>query len=82
MSIQNREKLTVQVNNKKIKIDHNWDTTTGRSLFKQPTGLKQLKSFLYDEIVFQKKENGFIAYNNFESGINWKIAKEVKNGIH
>ena len=79
MTIQNKEKLTVQINNKKVKIDHNWDTTTGRSLHKQTTGLKELKSFLFDEIVFQKKESGFIPYNNFESGVNWKIVKEENN---
>ena len=59
MTIQNKEKLTVQINNKKVKIDHNWDTTTGRSLHKQTTGLKELKSFLFDEIIFQKKRKRF-----------------------
>lgn len=77
MSIQNKEKLTIQIAKKKVKIDHSWDITTGRSIHKQTTGLKDLKSFIYDEIIFQNKDSGFIPYNNFESAVNWEIVKEV-----
>jgi hypothetical protein len=70
--MQKKETLTLTINNKKVAVDHSWDVTTGRSLDKQTTGLKDLTTFLKEEIE-KNKTDGFIPYNNFESSIHWKI---------
>ena len=70
--MQKEEKLFFTINTKKVEVNHNWDVTSGRALGKQTTGLKDLLSFLLEEIENNKTE-GFIPYNNFESAINWKI---------
>jgi hypothetical protein len=65
-----KEIINITINKKKIKIVHK-----SEKLFnEQKDGLKQLKQFLFDEIVFQQKNSGFIPYNNFESSIEWEVA--------
>jgi len=69
------EKLNFVITKKKIKIEHSWDADSGKAFEKQVNGLKDLKAFLYDEIVFQHKKRGYIPYNNFESSVNWNIVE-------
>tara|TARA_R110002020_G_scaffold203725_1_gene407503 strand:- start:1318 stop:1548 length:231 start_codon:yes stop_codon:yes gene_type:complete len=65
-----KETINITINKKKVKILHKSE----RLFDEQKEGLKQLKQFLYDEIVFQQKNNGFIPYNNFESSVEWEVA--------
>tara|TARA_R110000803_G_scaffold191469_1_gene254135 strand:+ start:278 stop:484 length:207 start_codon:yes stop_codon:yes gene_type:complete len=64
-----KETINITINKKKVKILHK----SKRLFDEQKEGLKQLKQFLYDEIVFQQKNNGFIPYNNFESSVEWEV---------
>jgi hypothetical protein len=73
----NNEKLSFVISKKKIKVEHSFDVETGKPFEKQENGLKNLKAFLYDEIVFQSKKEGFIPYNNFESSINWQVIEKI-----
>jgi hypothetical protein len=70
---RDKEILTIQVNNKEVEINHNWDKSSGRSFKLQ--GLDEITSYIHDEIVNENKEEGHIAYNNFESSCDWKILK-------
>jgi hypothetical protein len=63
------ETINITINKKRVKILHKAE----RLFNEQKDGLKQLKEFLYDEIVFQQKNSGFIPYNNFESSIEWGV---------
>jgi hypothetical protein len=65
-----KEIINITINKKKIKIVHKSE----KPFNEQKEGLKQLKQFLFDEIVFQQKKSGNIYYNNFESFVEWEIA--------
>ena len=71
--MNNNEKLSFVINEKKIEIEHSFDVETGNPFEKQKTGLQDLKSFLNEEIFTGNKKEGFIPYNNFESSVNWKV---------
>ena len=75
--MQKKETLFLIINEKRIKVDHSWDVTTGRALNKQATGLNDLTAFLKEEIE-KNKTDGFIPYNNFESSIHWNVHTHCK----
>ena len=65
------ETLTFTIDKKKVKAIHK-----GTKAFKdQAKGLDELKAFVRDEIVFQSKSSGWLAYNNFESSVDWSVVK-------
>jgi len=73
--MRDKETLTIQVNNEKVEINHNWDKSSGRSFKLQENGLDEITSYIHNEIVNEKKEEGHVSYNNFESAFDWKILK-------
>jgi len=67
------ETLTFTINKNKVKVFHSVDVEDGKFFKDQATGLKELKSWIRDEIVFQNKTDGYYPYNNFESFVSWKV---------
>ena len=70
------ETLTFVINKKRVRVFHSVDVESGRFFKDQTTGLKELKSIIKDDIVFNNKTNGYYPYNNFESLITWRIINE------
>jgi hypothetical protein len=74
MKMRDSETIIININNKKVELKHNWDKSSGRSFKLQ--GLNEITSYIHDEIVNENKEDGHLAYNNFESSCDWKIIKK------
>jgi len=67
------ETLTFIINKNKIKVFHSVDVESGKFFKDQINGLKELKSLIRDDLIFQNKTDGYYPYNNFESFISWKV---------
>jgi len=68
------EELNFVINEKKIKVFHNFDEETGKYFKDQHNGngIQELKSIIKEDL--DKGEiNGFYPYNNFESRVSWRI---------
>jgi hypothetical protein len=68
------EELNFVINEKKIKVFHNFDEETGKYFKDQSNGngIEELKSIIKEDL--DKGEiNGFYPYNNFESRVSWRI---------
>tara|TARA_R110002050_G_scaffold198346_1_gene333120 strand:- start:247 stop:534 length:288 start_codon:yes stop_codon:yes gene_type:complete len=68
------EELNFVINEKKIKVFHNFDEETGRYFKDQHNGngIQELKSIIKEDL--DKGEiKGFYPYNNFESRVSWRI---------
>ena len=68
------EELNFVINEKKIKVFHNFDEETGKCFKDQHNGngIEELKSIIKEDL--DKGEiNGFYPYNNFESRVSWRI---------
>ena len=68
------EELNLIINEKKIKVFHNFDEETGKYFKDQHNGngIEELKSIIKEDL--DKGEiNGFYPYNNFESRVSWRI---------
>ena len=68
------EELNFVINEKKIKVFHNFDEETGKYFKDQHNGngIEELKSIIKEDL--DKGEiNGFYPYNNFESRVSWRI---------
>ena len=79
--MQKTEKLTFQINKKKVEVSHSYDSDTGKPFKDQKDGLSELKKWVYDEIVFQQKQKGWCTYNNFESSFDWVVIDKNNNSV-
>ena len=70
-----KETLKLQINNKKVIVDHNYADDTGKPFKDQKDGTTELKKWLAEEIVYRGQTQGFVPYNNFESSFNWRVVK-------
>ena len=80
--MQKTEKLTFQINKNKVEVKHSYASDTGKPFKDQKGGVAEVKKWIYDEIVFQQKQKGWCAYNNFESSFDWKIIKKNNSVVY
>ena len=80
--MQKTETLTFQINKNKVEVKHNYASDTGKPFKDQKGGVAEVKKWIYDEIVFQQKVEGWCTYNNFESSFDWKIIKKNNSVVY